>query len=138
MSEDTITYEGEWQPLSREDRLAISYGEETTRRTVPYCNEILKHMATLNVTLLGGSVVFLKEDVVSHGCRLMAVTAFLSALALALWGSMPTGGLVNIRFINRIWEHRERVLTIKLRCLRWACLSMFSGFLIILVGLAAR
>jgi hypothetical protein len=137
MMEESDTIQVGRKP-SRATLFAVGYAEESARRSVPYANEVLKHLGTLNATLLGGSIVFLKEDVVQPGYRLAASAAFLLSLAMSLWGSLPAGDHVVMICPDDIMDHRERVLTVKLRCVRWACLSMFAGFVVVLAGLAVR
>src|SRR5262249_49452294 len=77
------------------DLFYIELGQETYKRNVPFLNEVLSKLITLNASLLGGGLYFLKEDVIPSWSRVLAVIFFLIATLVAFLGILPYSGTIN-------------------------------------------
>src|SRR4051812_30676390 len=71
------------EPASPDECLYFRVAEEIKKRELPFLNEVLRQLVTLNVSLLGGGIFFLTPQYCDNGPRLVAMFMFLVGLLCA-------------------------------------------------------
>jgi hypothetical protein len=122
------------QPTHEELEL-VTWAEETTRKGLDAVRDGLRQLVTLTTALLAGSAAFLGQLSAPRGWKVAAAVLLLSALALALWGSLPRVALVDVHCPEAIRREREQGTAAKLWCLRGASLFLLLAFAALFVGL---
>jgi len=126
----------EVQSTPASDVFFLDWARESYKRNLPFTNEILRLLLTLNAALLGGAVVGLGK-VIAPGFPALTAVAFLAALATALKGVYPFEGVgVNLNDPKAIARHKALSLKWKLCWLRLTAMFMLAGFAFAIVGAA--
>ncbi len=108
------------------------------RRNLPFVNDVLRSLVTLNVTLLGGSVVLLDSSRLWPGFQVAVVACFLVSLVAAFFGMLPFTGTVDVFCPEMIRRHKTRALTWKRWLLAAAAIALVAGFAVALIGLIVK
>lgn len=133
---EPAVYEG--VPTSARDNFLIDWGLDTWRKSAERLADALQRVVTLNVTLLGGSLVFLREEVAPAWARLAAMGAFLLSLALALAGSLPRTARLDPEDPDAVLAYKSRVADAREWWLRGATWALWAGLAVAVAGVAAR
>jgi hypothetical protein len=130
---------GESSPADELDTFYVEWARESLKRNLPFVNEVLRGLVTLDTALLGGSVLWLGPQIVPAWFRLAVVLCFLLSLAAAFWGMLPyTGTAVDLRCPDLIHKHKTEALRTKQFWVWVAAWCLIAGFAVALVGLLAR
>jgi hypothetical protein len=120
---------------SEDDEFYISWGRETLKHNLVFANEVLRQLVTLNVALLGGSIIFLDNIFVDSNIKVFALLSFFFSLIISFIGIMPYARSVDLRVADDIREHKESALKHKLYYLGVAGGLIGLGFIAIFIGL---
>ncbi len=99
---------------SEDDEFYISWGRETLKNNINFLNEVLRQLVSLNVALLGGSIIFLDNRFVDDTFKVIVILAFLFSLMFSFAGIMPYGRSVDLRVAEDIRKHKRFVFILKL------------------------
>jgi hypothetical protein len=129
-------------PTERENFLT-SWGYELQKKGIEKVEAALQRLTTLNVTLLGGSLVFLKDDLCPLWARALAFTLFLTSLGLSLWGSRivsPSTFLLefNPDIPDSVETSVSAVTAFRSRWLQLGGVALFAGMLAAVTGVLIR
>ena len=122
-------------PPTPEERFYLDWARESLKKNIDLANQVLRQLVTLYASLLGGSVVFLRGELLMSPYREIVLVMFFFGLVSAFFGSMPYEGRVDIRQPQQIKRHKESALAWKRRYL-WTAGSLgAAGFLVAMVGI---
>ncbi len=110
-------------------------GWEAYKAAVPNLNAALQRMVTLASALIGGSLVFLKDDRIDRGLQLWACGLFLLSLLVAFTGSMPLGRHVNLSDPADIEAFKDQTARRKTAWLVTSFAAMVAGFVVVIAGM---
>ncbi len=120
---------------SEDDEFYIAWGRETLKNNITFANEVLRQLVSLNVALLGGSIIFLDDKLLDSTFKLFIILAFLLSLIFSFAGIMPFGRYVDLRVAEDIRRHKRLVLSWKLYFLGTAGVLLGIGFILALAGI---
>jgi hypothetical protein len=120
---------------SEDDEFYISWGRETLKNNINFLNEVLRQLVSLNVALLGGSIIFLDNRFVNDTFKALVMLAFLFSLMFSFAGIMPYGRSVDLRVAEDIRKHKRFVFSLKFYFTVMAGILLGAGFIVALVGL---
>ena len=120
---------------SEDDEFYISWGRETLKQNLVFANEVLRQLVTLNVALLGGSIIFLDNKFVDTNIKALAILFFFISLAISFIGIMPYTRSVDLRVADDIRKHKKSALIHKRYYLGVAGGLIGFGFITIFYGL---
>lgn len=121
-------------PPSDEDLFYLEWAKETIKKNIENAHGALVQFITLNTTLLGGSIVFLKPEVIGKVFLSASFSLFFIALLISFLGILPHESTVSIISPSEIKAHKIQALS-KKRKLMWSCAAFTgSGLLIMGVG----
>jgi magnesium-transporting ATPase (P-type) len=123
---------------SEDEEFYISWGRETLKNNITLVNEVLRQLVSLNIALLGGSIVFLNDNLIDWAFKVAIILMFFSSLIFSFVGIMPRGGRVDLRVAEEIRRHKSRILKWKLYFVGTAGLLLGTGFILALIGLLAH
>ena len=127
--------EVEVTPLTPDDLHLMEWARETEKKTIPFLNETLARLVTLNVSLLGGALFFLKDNTIKpESLRNSAVILFLLSLAAAIWGLQPCPGELQLQRPESIRQHKDHVTKVKEGPLQSSLILLYLGLLTAMVG----
>ena len=109
-------------------------GDEQIKRRVPFLNEVLRQMVTLSTTLMGGTIIFLKELVSDEFKKSIAII-FLFSLAAAFAGVLPHRSRIVRRCPDDIKVAYNEATSWKEWMLWISAGFLFVGLLIALIGI---
>lgn len=110
-------------------------GRETLKNNINFLNEVLRQLVSLNVALLGGSVIFLNDTFMNSTFKVFVILVFLLSLMFSFVGIMPYGRSVDLRVAEDIRKHKRFVLTFKLYFTGTAGILLGAGFILALIGI---
>lgn len=120
---------------SEDDEFYISWGRETLKNNINFLNEVLRQLVSLNVALLGGSIIFLNDTFMDSTFKGLVILVFLLSLMFSFAGIMPYGRSVDLRVAEDIRKHKRFVLTLKLYFTGTAGILLGTGFILALIGI---
>jgi type III secretory pathway component EscV len=123
------------RPPSDEESFYTRWARETLKRNINLANEILKQLVTLNTALLGGSVLFLAENMMPGPLRFLAILSFFAALIVSFFGVLPYEAHLDIKNVTAIRNHKQRALHHKRKYLWGSALCSALGFGFVIAGL---
>lgn len=132
---DTIQ---EGTPPTGDDKFFTLWGRESLKNNLVLANEALRQLVTLNSALLGGSIAFLDEKVITPYFKVWVIVAFFFSLIVSFLGMMPYEGSVDLRIPEQIKQHKEKALKSKRWYLWTAGLFLGLGFAFALLGMISR
>src|SRR5690606_13637351 len=107
---------------------------ETIKKNIENAHGALVQFLTLNTTLLGGSIVFLKPEVIGKIFLSASFSLFFIALLISFLGILPHESNVSIISPSEIKAHKIQALS-KKRKFMWSCAAFTgSGLLVMAVG----
>jgi hypothetical protein len=138
MIADDEVIEVESTPADPVDVFYVEWAQDTAKRNLHFLNETMARLVTLNATLLGGSLVFLKDDVVSPLWKMWAIVFFLASLMAAIFGMIPWPGVgpVNLFEPAAIRAHKAQAQRFKENRLRYSLLYLIGGLFVAVLGYA--
>jgi hypothetical protein len=126
----------ESEPADPFDVFLVEWAQDTAKRSIPFLNETLRTLVTLNVALLGGGLVLLREGVAPGWARAAALLAFLLSLAAAFRGVLPFEGSPHLQMPAEIRAHKAAALRHKRRWLWLSSWLIVAGFAAAVAGVA--
>src|SRR5438270_1129160 len=91
------------------DDFYFEWAKDTLKRNLPFQNEVLRHVTTLSVALLGGGVALSGQKLLNPAFLVIALDCFLAALIAAFFGMLPYNGAgVDITCPDEIREHKAK------------------------------
>jgi hypothetical protein len=87
---------------SPQRELYMEMSREVVRNRLPFINEVLRSLLTLNATLLGGSIVLLDPKTVGYDYRNASILFFFFSLVAAFLGVMPYSTRLSMLKPNQI------------------------------------
>jgi hypothetical protein len=73
-----------------EEKFYLDWGLDTIKSNISRLNDIQKTMATLSVSLLGGSLVFYGDAITTPVFKTLATIVLIFAALVSILGSMPS------------------------------------------------
>lgn len=122
-------------PPSEDEEFYVLWGRETLKNNLAFTNDVLRQLVTLNTALLGGSIAFLDEKLISSTFKGGIVVLFFLSLITSFVGMMPYQHSVDLRLAEEIRQHKENAFRWKRYCLWVAGILLASGFIIALIGI---
>jgi len=126
------------RPPSDEELLYIQWVRETLKNNINLANDVLKQLLTLNTALLGGSVLFLAQNMMPGFIRFFAILSFFAALIVSFLGVLPYEAHLDIKNVMAIRNHKKRTLDHKRKFLWGSALCSALGFGIVIAGLLIK
>lgn len=121
-------------PPSEEDLFYLQWGQETIKKNIDNANGVLTNFLTLNTTLMGGGIAFMKPESISQNWLGVSLSFFFLGLILSFLGVIPHETKVNPISPTHIREHKELAL-LKKRRLMWSCaISTGGGLATLAIG----
>ena len=121
-------------PVTEEEKFYMEWGKETLKTNIERANNVLQQFLTLNTALLGGSVVFLSQEILGKMFHGISIACLFIGLVLAFLGIIPYESKVQLNIPADIKNHKEKALKDK-RCFLWAtAIATGSGLLIAAIG----
>lgn len=117
-----------------EEVFLLDWGRESWKKSVEQLSAGLQRMVTFNVALLGGSLAFLKDDVLPNPWKLVAMFLFFVSLSVALYGSTPWTEVVRIRDPRSVEAYKERLGAARLKLLKLASACLWLGLAVAAFG----
>lgn len=112
-------------PPSEEDIFYLEWAKETIKKNIENSHAALVQFLTLNTSLLGGSIVFLKPEAIGKLFLSSSFSLFFIALFISFLGILPHESKVSIISPSEIREHKFEALN-KKRKFMWSC-AAFTG-----------
>ncbi len=137
VAEDPEVIECESEVASEEDVFYKEWGKESLKRSLPFVNDVLQRLLTLNTTLIAGSFL-LRDDALAAVWRIGAAFCFLTSLTLCLLGMLPYARAFSVYAPREVQKHTEAALRVKRRWLSAAAFALVLGFLVAIGGLVGR
>lgn len=138
MSEPATPPRLEQSDPTPEDEFYLEWGLESLKRNLTFANDILQRLVTLNGVLLGGSIAFYDEHILSATLKPIVLLCFFLSLVLSFLGMMPYERRVDIRMPGCIKQFKQRALQSKRNYLWWAGGFLAAGFGICLGAMVYR
>lgn len=126
------------RPPSDEDLFYTQWARETLKSSINLANDVLKQLLTLSTALLGGSVLFLAENMMPGLLRFLAILSFFAALIVSFLGVLPYEAHLDIKNVTAIRNHKQRTLDHKRKYLWGSALCSALGFGIVIAGLLIK
>ncbi len=123
---------------TNEEIFYAEYGDDLTRDTIPFLNQVLRQFVTLSTALMGGSIAFLSDSLVDPDFKKSIVVLFLFSLVAALLGVLPYRGKFHRRCPNEIKEVCLSARTWKTRFLWISAAMIFIGSLVAILGILCK
>lgn len=120
------------------DVLYVEMAQETYKRNIPFLNDVLQKLITINASLFGGGIYFLQGDVIPAWSRSLALIFFLIATGVALYGMLPYSGTVNPFVPDEIKKYKVEATNWKRGAVWFAGTAMILAFVSALVGFVVR
>jgi hypothetical protein len=120
---------------SEEESFYLALGEEITKRSLPFTNEVLRQMVTLSTAMAGGGAAFLNEPLITLTYKIPAVVFFLLALAAALVGVFPFVSTMDRNCPAEVKATVSRAVWFKLGCLCGSAIFSIVGLIAVVAGL---
>lgn len=121
-------------PPSNEDLFYLKWGEETIKKNIENAHALLSQFLTLNVSLMGGSIVFLNPNYISKDWLIASLSLFFTGLCIAFIGLLPHESNVSAISPSAIKTHKEDAL-FKKRCFLWSCATAIGvGLVTLAIG----
>ena len=120
---------------SAEQLFYLQWARETQKRNIDLANQVLRQLVTLYASLLGGSIVFLKQEYLKPPYWGIVMVLLFLGLVLAFIGSMPYERHVDVRRPQDIKRHKQSALAWKRFFLWSAGLMGLSGFVVAILGI---
>ena len=121
-------------PVSYNDQQLFDWVVETSKASMKTASEALQRLVTVNIALLGGSIAFIKPDMMPAYFHVVSNLVFFFSLATAAYGSMPVSYHVLALLPADIAEKKEQALSHRLLFLRCATAFLLVGFALAFVG----
>ena len=115
------------KPTSFRDNFLLDWGLESWKKSLERLADALQRLVTLNVGLLGGSVVFLKDDVCTGWGRALAFACLLFSLFASLHGSLPKTYEVDLGQPAEIERQKLNIGLFRERWLYRASVGLWAG-----------
>lgn len=131
----------EVRPLSTVNTATYNLALKTSEQTIPLANDFLQKMVTLDAALIGGGFVIAKGDTMPLIAAGLAMMGLLVSLGFAIHGLRPMLIDVDIRefgALDRFNNFRVKVMDKKEYAIRWASRSLFTAFVIGVLGFVAK
>ena len=123
---------------SDEELFYTQWARETSKTNINLANDVLKQLLTLSTALLGGSVLFLAENMMHGFLRFLAIFSFFAALIVSFLGVLPYEAHLDIKNVTAIRNHKKRALDHKRKFLWGSALCSALGLGIVIAGLLIR
>jgi hypothetical protein len=123
-----------------EERELVAWTRKAREGSLRALQESLRHLVTLNTTLLAGSTAFFTQVPAPTFFKAAGSVLFMGSLCLALWGSMPREATLPYDPIAHedVRAVRDELQGWKSCRLKWSAVLLAGGFVAFLAGLAAR
>jgi len=118
-------------PPSEEDIFYLEWGKETIKKNIENSHAALVQFLTLNTSLLGGSIVFLKPEAIEKAFLFSSLSLFFVGLFISFLGILPHESNVSIISPSEIRAHKINALN-KKRKLMWGCAAFTGGGLFVM------
>jgi len=118
-------------PPSDEDLFYLKWGEETIKKNIENAHAVLSQFLTLNVSLMGGSIVFLDPKHINQVWLVASLSLFFIGLCIAFVGLLPHESSISSISPSEIKTHKKQAL-LKKRRFMWCCAIATGGGLVIL------
>ena len=105
------------------------------KKNIEIAHGTLVQLLTLNTTLLGGIIVFLKPEIIGKEFFWISYFFFFLSIFLSFLGVLPHESTVSTISPSEIKKHKTDVLRRKLMFMRFVAVFTGSGLLIIAIGL---
>jgi len=126
------------RPPSDKELYYARWARETLKRNIDLANDVLKQLVTLNMALLGGSVLFLAEDMMPQPLRFLAIFSFLAALIISFLGVLPYESHLDIQNVTAVRYHKQQALRHKRKYLWGSAFCSALGFGFVIAGLLSK
>jgi len=126
------------EPATEEETFYADMGNAMVRDALPFMNQVLRQLVTLCTALLGGTLVFFKEDLVRPGVKVAAAFIFLAGLSFAFLGMLPIRERIHRGFPQQVQETVEKAIAAKSWKLRVSAVAVFVGLAVLLLGIVIR
>ena len=121
-------------PPSDDDLFYINWGKETVKKNIENAHSVLSQFLTLNVSLMGGSIVFLKPEHINNVWLIASLSFFFLGLCISFAGVLPHETEVSMISPSEIKRHKTAALWKKRRFM-WLCsMATGGGLLILAIG----
>ncbi len=118
-------------PPSHEDIFYVKWGEETVKKNIENAHAVLTQFLTLNVSLMGGSIVFLDPKYINKIWLITLLSLFFIGLCISFVGLLPHESTISCISPSEIKLHKKQALC-KKRCFMWCCAVATGGGLVVL------
>ena len=123
---------------SEEDAFYLDWGQETFKANISRLNELQKNLATLSVSLLGGSLIFYADANIAPVYKVLVSLTLLAAAIVCLLGSLPERGAIDLTSPAQIKRFKARSLVTKNRWYVASFCLILCGLTVALVGVASK
>lgn len=114
------------KPPSEEELFYLRWGKETIKKNIENAHGVLTQFLTLNTTLMGGGIAFMKPESISATWLGVSLFLFFWGLVFSFLGVLPHETKVNPISPTQIKKHKELAL-LKKRRLMWSCAVATGG-----------
>jgi hypothetical protein len=129
---DEVVYTGEI--ATADEQFLLEWARESWKKSLEQLAGGLQRLVTLNTALLGGSLVFPKDDLMHPAFRWFAAGCFLASLIVSLYFSIPVSRDVNICDPPAIALHKAALAWNRRTALALASYALGGGLSLAVVG----
>jgi hypothetical protein len=126
------------EPASDYEVFLCEWAKETLKRNIPFLNDTLQRLVTLNATFLGLSLLLLKEQVIAMWSCVAAMLCLLISLVASFWGMLPFPAVFSFQDLGEIIAQRDRATDWKVKCTRVGAVSFVLAFIAAFVGVLTK
>ena len=122
------------EPATQTEIFYCELGKELVKRELPFLNDVLRSLMTLNVSLLGGGIFFLSAGVCIPGLRMAAMMLFFLSLLFAFAGVLPKTEQAELFAPYLIQDAVKRITDWKTALLKGAAVFLILGLALAFLG----
>lgn len=116
----------------------VDLAQDQLRKQLPFLNDVLHKLVTLNASILGGGLLLFKDDIAPAWSRVTTMTVFLVAFVACLWGMIPVSHKIYSECPQEIEDSENRARRWKWGCIRFTFFLMACAFAVAILGIICR
>lgn len=122
------------RPATATEEFFVGLAEDAIKRTTPYLNEFLQKLITLNVAIIGASLVAVKERIIGAAFGLPAILFVFVSLGVAIIGVWPRQHILSMYCAASIEEAERTAIQRKSKFIRAALVMLLISIAMLILG----
>jgi len=114
----------------------VQWGMESVKRNLQSLNDVLGRMVVLVSSLFGGSVFFIKDDLMNRGAKLIVLGALAASLTASVAGLIPYSGMIELDNPEAIRTYKSAAISCKKLALSAAFVFLVIAFFVAIGAIA--